>query len=331
MIRRPTSTTATAMWSSEASPSARRPASSPLSSRRRSCCDETDPAPRWPGGPDLLAQREAWPGRAHQGPASLRARSQVVRVSRLYLCWRDLAGKEGDEERRAEATLRALPHELKPICPEVLKVPWKTASAPTDHAAIRPFAEDVLRRARAENPDAHIYIHVSAGTPAMHAVWLGPRHHGLRRGSGHGDRRHRGEAPRARRIASRARQLRARHLLALVATVRHSPEAPRDDDDGQAWDPSRVRSPALRATLAAVERYAPLRAPRTSPRRTRHRQDHPRQPSPLTRPASTPRRSPMARRRLLRIPRKPAARPIRVVRSQARRLHRGDRRSQGPD
>lgn len=182
------------------------------------------------------------------------------RVSRLYLCWRDLAGKEGDEERRAlEATLRALPHELKPICPEVLKVPWKTASAPTDHAAIRPFAEDVLRRARAENPDAHIYIHVSAGTPAMHAVWLVLGTTGFVEGQVtviHGiEARHR------ERGASPVALVNFELDTWLRRYRQARPQAPRDDDDGQVWDPSRVRSPALRATLAAVERYAPLRAP----------------------------------------------------------------------
>lgn len=190
-------------------------------------------------------------------PASPLARG---RVSRLYLCWRDIGGPEGDEERRVlEDTLRALERDLHPICPEVIKLPWKTTTPPTDHAAIRPFAEEALRRARADNPDAHVYIHVSAGTPAMHAVWLvlGTTSfidgqvsviHGI-------------EAKHRERGASPVAHVNFELDTWLRRYRQARPQAPRDDDDGQVWDPSRVRSPALRAALAAVERFAPLRVP----------------------------------------------------------------------
>lgn len=190
-------------------------------------------------------------------PASPLARG---RVSRLYLCWRDVAGKEGDDERRAlsEAT-HALEHELRPICPEIVKLSWKTDRPPTDHAALRPFAEEVLRSVRADNPEAHVFIHVSAGTPAMHAVWLVLGTTGFIDGRVtliHGiESKHRrpGTSPVA---------LVNFELDTWLRRYRQArPQAPRDDDDGRIWDPSRVRSEALRAAFAAATRCAPLRAP----------------------------------------------------------------------
>ncbi|WP_434424251.1 sigma-54-dependent transcriptional regulator [Nannocystis pusilla] len=190
-------------------------------------------------------------------PASPLARGCV---SRLYLCWREVAGQEGDDERRALAdTSRALERELRPTCPEIIKLSWRTDRPPIDHAAIRPFAENVLRNVRADNPEAHIFIHVSAGTPAMHAVWLVLGATGLVDGPVtliHGiesKHRQRGASPVA---------LVNFELDTWLRRYRQArPQAPRDDDDGQLWDPSHVRSPALRAALAAALRYAPLRAP----------------------------------------------------------------------
>lgn len=182
------------------------------------------------------------------------------RVSSLYLCWRDVAGPDGDEERGVlDTTVRTLETELHPICPRIEKLAWRTSRPPTDHAAIRPFAEEALRRARTENPDAHIYIHVSAGTPAMHAVWL------VLGTTGFID----GKVTLIHGIEARYRE-RGASPVALVEFEldtwlrryrKARPQSVAADDDGQLWDPSRVRSSALRATLAAVERWAPMRAP----------------------------------------------------------------------
>lgn len=95
------------------------------------------------------------------------------RVRRVYICWREAPAPDGDREREAlRQTISELRKELAPHCPEIVKLPWKTSASPTDHAAIRPFAELVLGRVRGENPDSLIAVHLSPGTPAMHAVWL---------------------------------------------------------------------------------------------------------------------------------------------------------------
>ena len=91
----------------------------------------------------------------------------------MYLCWRDAPQPDGDREQEAlRETVKQLHSELDPGCPDITKVAWKTNASPTDHAAIRSFAEHALRRVRDENPGARIVIHLSPGTPAMHAVWL---------------------------------------------------------------------------------------------------------------------------------------------------------------
>jgi DNA-binding NtrC family response regulator len=92
------------------------------------------------------------------------------KIQKLYLLWRD--GQDSEERTVVAETVSTLRTQLEPHCPEIVRVPWKTEASPTDHAAIRKIAEVALRRVRNENPDAHVFVHVSPGTPAMHAVWL---------------------------------------------------------------------------------------------------------------------------------------------------------------
>ena len=92
------------------------------------------------------------------------------KIQKVYILWRDAPGAE--ERTVVVETERVLRAQLEPHCPEFVRVPWKTEAPPTDHAAIRKIAEIALRRVRAENPETHIFVHVSPGTPAMHAVWL---------------------------------------------------------------------------------------------------------------------------------------------------------------
>ena len=57
------------------------------------------------------------------------------RVKRIYLCWRDASAPEGDRELEAvRRTVKELHAGLDPVCPEIVKLPWKTAAPPTDHA-----------------------------------------------------------------------------------------------------------------------------------------------------------------------------------------------------
>lgn len=182
------------------------------------------------------------------------------RVGRLYLCWRDAPSPDGDLEREAlRETAKSLRAELAPMCPEIIKVAWQTDASPTDHAAIRPFAEEVLTKARAENPDALIAIHLSPGTPSMHAVWLVLGTTGFVPGPIEllqtADKR--GQA---------AGHPPVKFLKFDLDTWlrRYRASRPRkvgDDDSGHMWDPARVKSPALREALAKLQEWAPLRVP----------------------------------------------------------------------
>ncbi len=182
------------------------------------------------------------------------------RVRRLYLCWRDAPPPEGDRERDAvRDTVAELREQLGSGCPEIVKLPWKTTESPTAHAAIRPFAEAALLRVRDDNPEAIVVIHLSPGTPAMHAVWLTLGSTGFLSGQV--------------RLIQTADQ---RGLAAgqppvqivqfdLDTWLRHyrtaRPEKTGGDDDGHVWDPARVKSAALREALSRLEEWAPLRVP----------------------------------------------------------------------
>lgn len=95
------------------------------------------------------------------------------RTRRVYLCWRAAPPPDGERERAALGeTCAQLRLALAAACPEVVELAWTTTAAPTDHHAIRAFAEGALERVLEGNPGAEIFIHLSPGTPAMHAVWL---------------------------------------------------------------------------------------------------------------------------------------------------------------
>lgn len=182
------------------------------------------------------------------------------RVARLYLCWRDTPSPDGAPEREAfRETAKSLRAELGSMCPKIIKVRWQTAASPTDHAAIRPFAEEVLTKARAENPDALIAIHLSPGTPSMHAVWLVLGTTGFVPG------------PIELLQTADKRGQAAGHppvkflkfdLDTWLRRYRASrPRKAGDDDSGHMWDPARVKSPTLREALAKLQEWAPLRVP----------------------------------------------------------------------
>lgn len=182
------------------------------------------------------------------------------RVERVYLCWRKAPSPEGDRERDAvRETLKALRSELKPACPEITKMSWETEASPTDHAAIRPFAERTLATVRAQNPEALIAIHLSPGTPAMHAVWLVLGSTGFVSGP-----------VRLLQTTDRRGQA-AGHppvkylkfdLDTWLKRFRASrPNLASDDDQGHMWDPARVKSSGLKEALAKLQEWAPLRVP----------------------------------------------------------------------
>jgi DNA-binding NtrC family response regulator len=183
-----------------------------------------------------------------------------AQVRRVYLCWRDAPAPDGDREREAlRATVTDLRATLEPVCPTITKVPWKTTKSPTDHAALRPFAEQVLKRARDENPDAHVVIHLSPGTPAMHAVWLVLGTTGFIEGRVSliqtADDRGRAAGQAAVQIVRLDIDTWLRRFRA------GKPRGGAAEDDGQMWDPARIQSPPLRAALKRLEEWAPLRVP----------------------------------------------------------------------
>ncbi len=182
------------------------------------------------------------------------------RVRRMYLCWRDAPRPEGDRERAAlRETIETLRGELSPARPEIVELGWKTSAPPTDHAAIRSFVEQALRRVRDENPGALVAIHLSPGTPAMHAVWLALGTTGFIGGPVQliqtADERGRSAGQPPVQIV----QFDLDTWLHRYRTAR--PRKTGDEDGGHLWDPARVKSPALRDALSKLERWAPLRVP----------------------------------------------------------------------
>lgn len=181
-------------------------------------------------------------------------------IRKLYLCYRDSPEEDGEREKIAlKETLVELRAELRAECPELEKVPWRTTASPTDHAVIRPFAEQILQRVRSLHPTAHVFIHISPGTPAMHAVWLVLGATGYIEGPltliQTADERGRkaglpATQPVRFEIETYLRQFR-----------RQRPRRAGPEDDGRIWEPTRIKSPALREVFRQLERWAPLRAP----------------------------------------------------------------------
>lgn len=182
------------------------------------------------------------------------------RVLRVYICWREAPAPDGDRERDAlRETISELRRELAPNCPEIVKLPWKTSASPTNHAAIRSFSEQVLRRVRDENPESLIAVHLSPGTPAMHAVWLALGATGFISGPIELFQTADERASAAGQPPVQAIQF---HLDTWLQRFRlASPHKAGTDDDGHVWDPARVKSPALRETLRKLTEWAPLRVP----------------------------------------------------------------------
>ena len=182
------------------------------------------------------------------------------RVSTVYLCHRVGPGpRSGDEKAALKETITALERDLQPQCPDIKPIAWKTEAPPTDHAALRPFVESVLRRARNENPEAELWVHLSPGTPAMHAVWLALCTTGFVEGP-------------LRLVQGTPKTERSRHTSPLrgvdfsLGTYLKRYRATRPSqsdalDDGRLLDPLQVRSPALQRAVDEVERWSLIHVP----------------------------------------------------------------------
>jgi len=166
----------------------------------------------------------------------------------------DDVARQAFEETRA-ALAEKLPAKIRP---EITGWAWETEAAPIDHGPILEAAKTLLTTLRSEHAGARINIHLSPGTPAMHAAWLV---------LGHG-----GFVPNTRMLQTRPERVRqpGDPPIAWVdlpaeswgRIVRSSaPALVPSDDDEVLWDPARVVSAAGRRTLEQVQRWAPLPAP----------------------------------------------------------------------
>lgn len=179
------------------------------------------------------------------------------RFDRLYLCWRNTPGDD-----TSKAALKHTQQELGKVfkqCPEIIPLRWDTHAPPTDHEAVRAFAQSALSRVRDENPEALITVHLSPGTPAMHAVWLTLGSTGYIEGP-------------LQMIQTRKKdqvepgqsqvQVLAFELDTWLQRYRRTwPKSAGSDDAGHSIDPLQARSPALRDALTQLKRWAPLRVP----------------------------------------------------------------------
>lgn len=181
------------------------------------------------------------------------------RVHTLYLFVRVASGADGEKDSEVLAkTRRDLKATLGPVCPRIEVERWRTEAPPTAHDPIREFAERTLRKVREAHPESPIYIHMSPGTPAMHAIWL------LLGSTGFLDDVHLIQTiPEKYQVPGQPAVVPVD--VAVDTWLRRfrqtSVEVTEGGDDGRLWDPATVKSEALRALFDDIERWAPLRVP----------------------------------------------------------------------
>lgn len=210
-----------------------------------------------PQGPAVLVSWVSVGARAAPLLSALDVGSPLFgKVQKLYLLWRDAPGSE--ERVVLTETITALRKGLDPHCPEIARVQWKTTAQPTNHEAIRRFVEPELRRIRDENPDTHVFVHLSPGTPAMHSVWLvlcstgaiGPPVTMLQ-----------GIPPEKREKGAAPIEAVAVEVDTWLRRVRASRPTGQHDDDAR-WEPTELAPEgAMRRVLRRIEDLAELPAP----------------------------------------------------------------------
>ncbi|WP_157595758.1 sigma-54-dependent transcriptional regulator [Plesiocystis pacifica] len=180
------------------------------------------------------------------------------RVEHIYLCTH--AVRANTREREAlEQTREGLREHPVARAAKLKVCRWKAKASPIEHEPIRRFAERTLLDIRRQHPSAHIVIHLSPGTPAMHAIWLLLGSTGFIDGPlsliQTADKRGREAGNRAVQLV----ELNVESWLQRYRTMRLSRAD--DIDDGQLFDPTRVRSEAMRDVIAKLERWATSPAP----------------------------------------------------------------------
>ena len=183
------------------------------------------------------------------------------KTAEVFLYWRDAQGTDGDREREAKAeTQQKLRFEFKASELKITFIPWKTVQSPTDHEAIRVFVEKELKKVRIDHPGKTIVIHLSPGTPAMHAVWLTLGSTGFVEDPVEliqtaDERAQKAGQPAVKRINFRLDTWLSRYRNSRPGKTQAA------TDDGHTWDPSTIKSPALRNAFEQLKLWAPLRVP----------------------------------------------------------------------
>ncbi|WP_175617098.1 sigma-54-dependent transcriptional regulator [Insolitispirillum peregrinum] len=155
--------------------------------------------------------------------------------------------------------MKTLRQELTPHCPKIHRRPWKTSATPTDHDEIRKFAERVLTFVRQSHPNDVMVIHLSPGTPAMHAVWLALGSTGFASGPVKLIQTSDQRALSSGKPPLQVVDFRLDTVLRRYAAAR--PYVTEDADSGQVWDLTQIQSQALKSTLEKLRKWAPLRVP----------------------------------------------------------------------
>jgi DNA-binding NtrC family response regulator len=182
------------------------------------------------------------------------------KVKHLYLCWRDSNTANDTREYDAlQSTKSALLANSGIGELSIHEVPWKSNSMPTDHRSIFKFAEVTLQDIRVKHPTTEIAIHLSPGTPAMHAVWLILGSTGAIKGPislvQTADKKGIDQGADPVQIVDLA-------LNTWLHRFRQTTPVTLDShDSGHLWDPQLIRSPRLLAVIKQLEEWAPLRVP----------------------------------------------------------------------
>ncbi len=183
----------------------------------------------------------------------------VNQLTAVYLCWRDTGESETTKEKQAlEETKKALQNIDVPSS-QIHEKAWKTKSSPTDHPEIKKFVERTLLQIRQKHPSETIAVHLSPGTPAMHAVWLVLGSTGLIEGEvvmfQTTDSKGQAEGHPSLKIID----LSLNTWLHNYRTAQ--PQRQTTEDHGHLWNPIEIRSQALLETLEQLEEWAPLFVP----------------------------------------------------------------------
>ncbi len=180
------------------------------------------------------------------------------RISTLILLSRETADPE--DSAALDETVTTLRATLGAACPTIDVRRWRTDASPTNHTEIRFFVEGVLRRARAAMPSAHLYLNLSPGTPAMHAVWLVLGATGFVPGPLTMIQGVPEQIRRPGQASVEAVSVDVDTWLRRFHAAR--PSQSDGDDDGALWDPSNLHPRgAMRQALVQLERWKDLPAP----------------------------------------------------------------------